>query len=383
MTVLRLDAATNDDSTVTALTGNVRLRPFCASDLEAAQALSAELHWPHRLEDWRFALAHGTGVVAERDGRVVGTALRWLWGTDRATLGLVIVSPALQGHGIGRRLMTALLQDTGRRNVLLHATAEAQALYERLGFRSVGEIRQHQGIAAKAPWPALAEGERLRPPDRYDRDLLAALDVKAAGLPRPVGGTPAAERRAGRRVRSQRPGGGLLGAAPLRTRPCDRPGGRSGRRVCSRADLSLVPPVRRQVPAHRRRCGERLAGVAGKSRAAARRQGDRHGARQAAAARPRVWRLGADHAGDGVSARERPPKLDRLDLRILCQLQKNGRITNVDLADAVGLSPSPCLVRLKRLEQAGYVAGYGAHIRLKAGRHAGGLHRGDARGPWP
>jgi DNA-binding Lrp family transcriptional regulator len=36
----------------------------------------------------------------------------------------------------------------------------------------------------------------------------------------------------------------------------------------------------------------------------------------------------------------------------------------VDLADAVGLSPSPCLVRVKRLEEAGYVAGYGAEIRL-------------------
>ena len=33
-------------------------------------------------------------------------------------------------------------------------------------------------------------------------------------------------------------------------------------------------------------------------------------------------------------------KIDRLDLRILAQLQKNGRMTNVDLADAVGLSPS-------------------------------------------
>ena len=59
------------------------------------------------------------------------------------------------------------------------------------------------------------------------------------------------------------------------------------------------------------------------------------------------------------------PKLDRLDLRILCQLQQNGRITNVDLADAVGLSPSPCLIRVKRLEQAGYIAGYGAQIRLE------------------
>jgi DNA-binding Lrp family transcriptional regulator len=58
-------------------------------------------------------------------------------------------------------------------------------------------------------------------------------------------------------------------------------------------------------------------------------------------------------------------KLDRLDLRILCHLQKHGRATNVEVADAVGLSPSPCLVRVKRLEQAGYIAGYGAQIRLE------------------
>src|SRR5712664_956950 len=58
-------------------------------------------------------------------------------------------------------------------------------------------------------------------------------------------------------------------------------------------------------------------------------------------------------------------KVDRLDLRILAQLQKNGRMTNVDLADAVGLSPSPCLIRVKRLEQAGYISGYGAQIQLE------------------
>jgi DNA-binding Lrp family transcriptional regulator len=60
----------------------------------------------------------------------------------------------------------------------------------------------------------------------------------------------------------------------------------------------------------------------------------------------------------------RLPKLDRIDLKILYELQKNGRITNVDLADAVGLSPSPCLMRVKRLEQAGYVTGYGAQINI-------------------
>jgi DNA-binding Lrp family transcriptional regulator len=57
-------------------------------------------------------------------------------------------------------------------------------------------------------------------------------------------------------------------------------------------------------------------------------------------------------------------KLDRIDIKILAQLQKSGRITNVELADAVGLSPSPCLTRVKRLEKAGYITGYGAQINL-------------------
>ncbi|WP_244818267.1 Lrp/AsnC family transcriptional regulator [Caballeronia sp. Lep1P3] len=58
-------------------------------------------------------------------------------------------------------------------------------------------------------------------------------------------------------------------------------------------------------------------------------------------------------------------KLDRIDLRILSQLQKRGRITNVELAEAVGLSPSPCLIRVKRLEKAGFIVGYGAQIQLE------------------
>ena len=58
------------------------------------------------------------------------------------------------------------------------------------------------------------------------------------------------------------------------------------------------------------------------------------------------------------------PKLDRIDLKILAQLQKTGRIANVELAEAVGLSPSPCLTRVKRLEQAGYITGYGAQLNL-------------------
>jgi DNA-binding Lrp family transcriptional regulator len=58
------------------------------------------------------------------------------------------------------------------------------------------------------------------------------------------------------------------------------------------------------------------------------------------------------------------PKLDRIDLKILAELQRCGRITNVELADLVCLSPSPCLARVKRLEKAGYISGYSAQVDL-------------------
>ncbi|MCW3834693.1 Lrp/AsnC family transcriptional regulator [Sphingomonas canadensis] len=50
--------------------------------------------------------------------------------------------------------------------------------------------------------------------------------------------------------------------------------------------------------------------------------------------------------------------LDRTDRRILDALQHDGRMTNQDLADAVGLSPSPCLRRVRQLEAAGAISGY-------------------------
>ena len=57
--------------------------------------------------------------------------------------------------------------------------------------------------------------------------------------------------------------------------------------------------------------------------------------------------------------------LDRFDLRILAHLEREGRCSNVELAGTVGLSPSPCLVRTKRLQEAGVIRGYGADIALE------------------
>ena len=52
--------------------------------------------------------------------------------------------------------------------------------------------------------------------------------------------------------------------------------------------------------------------------------------------------------------------LDAIDLRILAALQENGRLTNNELAERVGLSASPCLRRVRRLEKDGYIRSYRA-----------------------
>ena len=57
-------------------------------------------------------------------------------------------------------------------------------------------------------------------------------------------------------------------------------------------------------------------------------------------------------------------KLDRIDINILSKLQDSGRITNVELADQVGLSASPCLKRVKLLEKQGYIQSYSAKLNI-------------------
>jgi len=72
------------------------------------------------------------------------------------------------------------------------------------------------------------------------------------------------------------------------------------------------------------------------------------------------------HVKKALSSKDKKPSLkrhrnlDRIDRTILDALQADGRMSNVALAEHVSLSPSPCLERVKRLEEAGYIQGYSA-----------------------
>ncbi|MEO7887163.1 MAG: GNAT family N-acetyltransferase [Polaromonas sp.] len=160
------------------------LRAMTAADIEQAHALSAELRWPHRPTDWEQVFAHAEGTVVEQDGQILGTGLRWRWGTQHASVGLIIVSPAYQGRGIGRQLMHALLDGLEDHSVLLQATEAGRPLYEKLGFDVVGGVRQHQGVVTPTPLIAQPPGWRMRPAGLNELAALQSLDAAARGMPR-------------------------------------------------------------------------------------------------------------------------------------------------------------------------------------------------------
>jgi len=67
----------------------------------------------------------------------------------------------------------------------------------------------------------------------------------------------------------------------------------------------------------------------------------------------------------GETNRKKRVRLDRIDRRILRDLQDNGRMTNVDLAKRAGISAPPCLRRVRALEEAGLIRGYHATVDAK------------------
>src|SRR3954471_9639501 len=83
-----------------------------------------------------------------------------------------------------------------------------------------------------------------------------------------------------------------------------------------------------------------------------------------------------------------PKNLDEIDLKILSEIQADGRITNVELAKRVGISPPPCLRRVRALEEDGYITGYrglldprklGFHVTVFAAVHLSSQADADLR----
>lgn len=163
-------------------TMDIQLSALGQDDLAEAHGLSLALNWPYRLADWSFAHGLGEGVGLRHDGRLVGTGMRWNYGPDFATVGMIIVDGDYRGQRLGSRIVDALLDGAGDRSVILNATLDGLELYRRRGFEGFDATSQHQGILE--PLPAPDPAFHVEPATDADWAAMKALDESAAGMPR-------------------------------------------------------------------------------------------------------------------------------------------------------------------------------------------------------
>jgi len=155
-----------------------------AKDLSDALKLLELAGWPHRLRDLTALFEIGEGFVIQAGAATVGMGMRWLWGTEEASLGLIAVDPFWQRRGFSKQLMNALCAGLEHRSVRVQVTPQIREWATRLGFVHVGDIARLEGRAALPPLVALPDGYRLRPAGRKDLPLLTQLDTAATGMTR-------------------------------------------------------------------------------------------------------------------------------------------------------------------------------------------------------
>ncbi|MEI8634813.1 GNAT family N-acetyltransferase [Vibrio sp. PP-XX7] len=105
-------------------------------------------------------------VALDYEGQLIGTACAAVQG-DFASVGLIVVADAYQGNGLGRQLMTRVMEKVDARYMVLTATQAGEPLYKKLGFEQYATIEQYQAClalsdvdnhcltAAQSAWPDL------------------------------------------------------------------------------------------------------------------------------------------------------------------------------------------------------------------------------------
>ena len=160
---------------------NASFGPMRLDDIPSGLDLCRAAGWNQTSRDWtQFLTTTPEGARTARvDGRVVGTAATIRYGAAFAWIGMVLVDPAMRGHGIGTRLLdeaVALVADVP--SIRLDATPAGFPLYLKRGF--VEEYRVHRMQRVGGVLPAVGD-LRIRPLLAADIPVVAAFDEPAFG----------------------------------------------------------------------------------------------------------------------------------------------------------------------------------------------------------
>jgi GNAT superfamily N-acetyltransferase len=148
-------------------------------DLDACLELAADREW--RPERRKWALMFDVGEVygiRDPEGGLAGTVTLTRYGRRLAIVSMMLVASRHERRGLGRLLMTHVLERAGHATVFLYATSFGRSLYERLGFRSVGGVTTGVGRFTGGP----DGGSRHAEPG--DGGAIIALDAAAIGADR-------------------------------------------------------------------------------------------------------------------------------------------------------------------------------------------------------
>jgi predicted N-acetyltransferase YhbS len=159
-----------------------QIRVMTESDIAAAMCLKDQEGWNQTAADWeRFLNASPDGsFVAESDGQVCGTVTTMVYEQRFAWIGMVIVSSAVRGQGLGTRLLEKAIEHLDARRIptlKLDATPQGKPVYERLGFVPEYEIDRWALRRQSAP----TDSETIVPADLSE---IFKLDREAFGADR-------------------------------------------------------------------------------------------------------------------------------------------------------------------------------------------------------
>ncbi|WP_351230582.1 GNAT family N-acetyltransferase [Streptomyces sp. NPDC002133] len=167
------------------------IRGLTTADLTSCADLSEDRGWPREEHKWGLLLAAGNGYgIDDPSGKgLVAACVVTSYGPGLAAIGMVLVAERYARQGIGRRLMTYVVAETGAIPLTLHATPNGQPLYEELGFATVGRAEMVRGHFRPTDPEAesstrTSAGTTIRPATAEDLPGILRLDSEVFGLDR-------------------------------------------------------------------------------------------------------------------------------------------------------------------------------------------------------
>ena len=158
------------------------IRPLGEADLAGAAALSAEAGWNQTAEDWQLLIAGGLSFGLEApDGRLVASALAYVYEARVAWIAMVLVTKAWQRRGLASELMRRAVARCRAEGFVtgLDATPAGREVYLPLGFRDVYRFTRLEAAATRDQAPA-----GVRRVTAADLDAVVAYDRAVSGLDR-------------------------------------------------------------------------------------------------------------------------------------------------------------------------------------------------------